>query len=78
MISEFNALSEKVSRLATLTQSLRQENADLRLHLINLSNDKEALSKRMDEAHRRITALLERLPEPVPEPEPEMAEEKAV
>jgi cell division protein ZapB len=62
MISEFNSLSEKVGRLATLAQTLRQENADLRLHLTSLNNDKEALSRRMDEAHRRITALLEKLP----------------
>jgi cell division protein ZapB len=62
MISEFNSLSEKVGRLALLTQTLRQENADLRLHLTSLNNDKEALARRMDEAHRRIEALLAKLP----------------
>jgi cell division protein ZapB len=62
MISEFNSLSEKVGRLALLTQTLRQENADLRLHLTSLNNDKEALVQRMDEAHRRIEALLAQLP----------------
>jgi cell division protein ZapB len=77
MISEFHSLSEKVGRLAALTQSLRQENADLRRHLSSLDNDKEALTKRMDEAHRRIAALLEKLPEPMPEAEPELAEEKS-
>ncbi|MDB5991475.1 MAG: domain containing protein [Herbaspirillum sp.] len=93
MIPEFNSLSEKVGRLALLAQTLRQENADLRLHLSSLNNDKEALTKRMNEAHRRIAALLEKLPEtesdaesnaePDAEPdleyeEPEFAEEKAV
>jgi hypothetical protein len=78
MIPEFNSLSEKVSRLATLTQALRQENADLRQHLSSLSNDKEMLSRRMAEAQQRIAALLEKLPEALLEPESEMAEEKAV
>ena len=84
MISEFNSLSEKVGRLAMLAQTLRQENADLRLHLSSLNNDKELLSRRMDEAHRRISALLEKLPEIEAEIDPadtaddEFAEEKAV
>jgi cell division protein ZapB len=87
MISEFNSLSEKVGRLAILAQTLRQENADLRLHLSSVNNDKEALAKRMEEAHRRIAALLEKLPEIESEAEPiepaesaesEFAEEKVV
>jgi cell division protein ZapB len=93
MIPEFNSLSEKVSRLALLAQTLRQENADLRLHLSSLNNDKEALAKRMDEASRRIAALLEKLPatesdaqfdaasdmeSDIESEEPEFAEEKAV
>lgn len=93
MISEFHSLSEKISRLAILAQTLRQENADLRLHLSSLNNDKEALAKRMDEAQRRIVALLEKLPVTESEAqsdaesdlesdmvseEPEFAEEKAV
>ncbi|HEY4316606.1 MAG TPA: DUF904 domain-containing protein [Herbaspirillum sp.] len=71
MISEFNSLSEKVGRLALLAQTLRQENADLRLHVTSLTNDKEALVRRMDEAHRRIEALLGTLPETESEAEPE-------
>jgi cell division protein ZapB len=93
MIPEFNSLSEKVSRLALLAQTLRQENADLRLHLSSLNSDKEALAKRMDEASRRIAALLEKLPatesdaqfdaasdieSDIESEEPEFAEEKAV
>jgi cell division protein ZapB len=64
MISEFNSLSEKVDLLAQLAHTLRQENADLRLHVTSLNNDKEALVRRMDEAYRRIEALLGKLPEP--------------
>ncbi|RXZ33222.1 DUF904 domain-containing protein [Oxalobacteraceae bacterium CAVE-383] len=85
MISEFNSLAEKVSRLAQLTQTLRQENADLRLHVTSLNNDKEALVRRMEEAHRRIEALLGKLPETELDAEPEadaaeleLTEEKVV
>lgn len=85
MISEFNSLSEKVGRLAQLTQTLRQENADLRLHVTSLTNDKEALLRRMEEAHGRIAALLEKLPETELDAEPEaeaaeleLTEEKVV
>ena len=77
MISEFNSLSEKVGRLAILAQTLRQENADLRLHLSSVNNDKEALAKRMEEAHRRIAALLEKLPEIESEAESAEAVESA-
>jgi cell division protein ZapB len=73
MISEFNSLSEKVGRLAILAQTLRQENADLRLHLSSVNNDKEALARRMEEAHRRIAALLD-----AESAESEFAEERAV
>ena len=72
MISEFNSLSEKVGRLAQLTQTLRQENADLRLHVTSLANDKEALLRRMEEAYGRIEALLEKLPETALDAEPEI------
>lgn len=77
MISEFDSLSEKVGRLAQLTQTLRQENADLRLHLTSLANDKDALARRMDEAHDRIAALLAKLPETALDAGPEAEAEVA-
>lgn len=66
MSSEFHQLSEKVAQLAALTQSLRRENADLRLNVTALATEKAELSRRMDEAHQRITALLEKLPAAIP------------
>lgn len=55
MISEFQDLSDKIDRLAGLTQSLRQENAQLR-------NTNKLLAETVCEAQRRIAALLARIP----------------
>lgn len=66
MSSEFHQLSEKVAQLAAMTQSLRRENADLRLNVSSLTTENAELSRRMDEAHQRVTALLKKLPVAAP------------
>ena len=48
MISEFEELSQKIDQLAEMTQNLRRENA--------------GYAQRMNEAQRRIEALLENIP----------------
>lgn len=78
MISEFNALSEKVSRLAAMTLALRQENAALRLQLGNLGVQHEELAERMGQAHLQLEAILDKLPTvPVPEAELEADPDEA-
>jgi cell division protein ZapB len=62
MISEFHQLSEKISQLADLARSLRRENADLRLNLAALTAENADLAKRMQEAHLRLSALLDQMP----------------
>lgn len=62
MISEFHQLSDKVNRLAELAQSLRQENAELRLTVASLTAENADLARRIDEAYRRVSALLEKIP----------------
>ncbi len=62
MISDFLALSEKLGRLADLTQALRRENAELRQRLIALGEENTELGQRMQEAHKRVALLLEKLP----------------
>lgn len=62
MISEFLSLSEKIDQLAELAQSLRRENAELRLHAAAVAAENAELSKRMAEAHIRVSALLEKIP----------------
>jgi FtsZ-binding cell division protein ZapB len=64
MVSEFHQLSEKVSQLAELAQSLRRENADLRLNLAAVTAENADLSKRIQQAYQRVSALLEKIPVP--------------
>jgi FtsZ-binding cell division protein ZapB len=63
MISEFNDLSDKIDRLAELTQSLRRENATLRQSNALLAAENEAFMERLSEAQRRVEALLATIPD---------------
>lgn len=62
MISEFHQLSEKIVQLAELAQSLRRENADLRLTLASLTSENADLARRIEEAYQRVSALLDKIP----------------
>lgn len=64
MISEFQDLSDKIDRLAQLTQSLRAENYLLRQANTLLSVENVAFKERLQEAQRRIEAVLGQLPPP--------------
>lgn len=64
MISEFQDLSDKISRLAELTQSLRSENYLLRQANTLLSVENVDFKERLLEAQRRVEALLAQLPAP--------------
>jgi len=70
MISEFHDLSDKIDRLAEMTQLLRRENAALRQSNALLSAENLAFTDRLFEAQRRVEALLASIP---PEPEPHHA-----
>lgn len=69
MISEFDYLSEKIRQLAELAQSLRRENADLRLQASALASENAELGRRMQQAHQRVAALLEAVPAVTPDQE---------
>ncbi len=62
MISEFHQLSEKINQLVALMQTLRRENAALRSDASRLAAENAELAQRMQEAHARVAALLEKLP----------------
>jgi FtsZ-binding cell division protein ZapB len=64
MISDFHQLSDKIGQLAELTNSLRRENADLRLTVASLSAENADLARRIEEAYQRVSALLDKIPEP--------------
>lgn len=64
MISEFQDLSDKISRLAGLTQSLRGEVYLLRQANALLSAENLDFKERLAEAQRRVEALLAQLPAP--------------
>ena len=64
MISEFQDLSDKIDRLAQLTQSLRAENYLLRQANTLLSAENLAFKERMIQAQNRVEALLEQFPAP--------------
>jgi cell division protein ZapB len=74
MISEFQDLSDKIDRLAELTQALRSENYLLRQANALLSAENLDFKERTLEAQRRVEALLAQLPAPAAEPAPHNAE----
>lgn len=61
MVTDLNLLSEKISQLAGLVQSLRCENADLRLGTTTLLAKNADLSQRMQQAQQRVFTLLEKI-----------------
>jgi cell division protein ZapB len=64
MISDFQDLSDKITRLAEMTLSLRRENASLRQSNALLGAENLAFMERLSEAQRRVEALLETIPAP--------------
>jgi hypothetical protein len=72
MISEFQELSDKIDRLAQLTQSLRSENYLLRQANALLSAENVDFKNRLLQAQLRVEAVLAQL-EPPPAQEPDDA-----
>lgn len=62
MNSDFHQLSEKIKQLAELAQSLRRENADLRVGAAALVAENADLARRIQVAHQRVSALLGKIP----------------
>jgi cell division protein ZapB len=61
MISEFQELSDKIDRLAQLTQSLRSENYLLRQANALLSAENVDFKNRLLQAQQRVEAMLAQL-----------------
>jgi chromosome segregation ATPase len=63
MLNELNALESKVVLVASLCRALRAENAQLRLQLSVVENDKKKLTERMESARDRLEQLASQLPQ---------------
>jgi uncharacterized protein (TIGR02449 family) len=70
MLEDFDALARKVAELARMAQSLRTENQQLRAQLAAASSELDTLRGRVEQATRRLDAVLERLPPPNPPANP--------
>jgi len=68
MISEFQELSDKIDRLAQLTQALRSENFLLRQANALLSAENVDFKNRLQLAQERVEAMLAQL-EPAANPD---------
>jgi len=62
MIPDFQLLAQKVEQLAQLTNRMRAENTELRLKVAELTSTNTDLSLRIQQAHLRVTEVLEKLP----------------
>ena len=62
MNSDFQQLAQKVEQLAQLTNRMRVENTELRLKVAELVLENTGLSTRIQQAHLRVTEVLEKLP----------------
>jgi cell division protein ZapB len=62
MDADLKALEEKVARLITLCQALRDENMQLRQELAHAQDDTRQLRDNMTQASARLEALIDRLP----------------
>jgi uncharacterized membrane protein len=62
MITEFHQLTEKVKQIATLVQTVRAENADLRRQIADLTRTNADLTGRIQQAHERVSDVLGQAP----------------
>jgi len=62
MISEFQQLAKKIDQLAALVQATRSENADLRCQLAEAVASNDELRGRIQEAHERVSTVLQHEP----------------
>ncbi len=62
MIFDFQSMLDKVRQLAEMAQTLRSENAALRSEVAALTEQNTQLGQRMQEAHERVSVLLQSIP----------------
>ena len=63
MITELNALEDKVAQVVALCHSLRTENSQLKLALSAAERERKELTERIESARLRLEELARHLPE---------------
>ena len=62
LVHELDRIAERVSELARLVQSLREENRTLRVAVDRRDGDNHMLRDRLDAARDRVESLIARMP----------------
>ena len=62
LIHELDRIAERVSALARLVQSLRDENQTLRVSIDRRDGENQLLRERLDTARDRVENLIARMP----------------
>jgi len=65
-MTEFENLEQKLAQLVALTQQVRDENRELRVHATKLESENKGLHEKVNAARDKLQSLLARLPD-VPE-----------
>lgn len=62
MVFDFTSLQDKLRQLVDLSQTLRSDNAALRVEVAALAAENARLRQRMQEVHDRVAGLIATLP----------------
>ena len=65
-MTEFENLEQKLAQLVALSQQVREENRELRVHVTKLESENKQLSEKVSAARTKLETLITRLPD-VPE-----------
>jgi cell division protein ZapB len=61
-MTEFENLEQKLAQLVALTQQVRDENRELRVHATKLESENKNLTEKVNAARAKLESLISRLP----------------
>jgi uncharacterized protein (TIGR02449 family) len=62
-MTELENLEQKLAQLVALTQQVREENRDLRVHVTKLEGENKNLKEKANAARAKLETLISRLPD---------------